>query len=216
MRRIWASRLVAIRPVKNVQPVAAFASVGQLCMRCWESPPEGWLPCDGRAVSRQEYQQLFEVIKTVYGNDDDQTTFRVPDLQGRFALGKGTGSECEFLLGAKGGKAQHVLLESEMPRHSHGIHDPGHAHSVEAGGRKFTANGGKGSAFGVTLLGNLGNPEEGCGTGSSQVAHSHVSVHEAGAGAPHNNMPPYVVVCHISSSFEGHPLERLKLVLLSV
>ena len=165
-------------------------------MGCWECPPEGWLPCDGREVSRQDYDRLFEVIKTVYGDGNGQTTFKVPNLQGRFALGKGKGAEFEFLLGAEGGEPQHVLLESEMPRHGHGINDPGHAHNVEAGGRKFTANGGKGSAFSVTLLGNPGNAEEGCGTGSSQVAHSHVSVHEAGASAPHNNMPPYVVVSY--------------------
>jgi hypothetical protein len=42
--------------------------------------PEGWLPCDGRAVSRLEHNSLFDVVGTAYGNGDGLTTFALPDM----------------------------------------------------------------------------------------------------------------------------------------
>ena len=54
-------------------------------------PPGGWLLCDGTAVSRIGYANLFAVIGTAYGTGDGSTTFNVPDLRGRVPLGVGTG-----------------------------------------------------------------------------------------------------------------------------
>ena len=44
--------------------------------------------CDGAAVSRTTYADLFAVIGTTYGAGDTSTTFNVPDLQGKFPQGK--------------------------------------------------------------------------------------------------------------------------------
>jgi hypothetical protein len=44
------------------------------------SSPVGLLPCDGAAVSRTGYAQLFEVIGTTHGVGDGSTTFNVPDI----------------------------------------------------------------------------------------------------------------------------------------
>lgn len=41
--------------------------------------PAGWLACNGQAVSRSEYQFLFNVIGTTYGAGDGSTTFNVPN-----------------------------------------------------------------------------------------------------------------------------------------
>jgi microcystin-dependent protein len=45
---------------------------------------QGWLPCDGSAVSRTTYALLFAAIGTTYGPGDGSTTFTVPDLRGVF------------------------------------------------------------------------------------------------------------------------------------
>jgi microcystin-dependent protein len=50
------------------------------------SPPEGYLTCDGRSVSRTDYPALFEVIGTTFGGVNE-TTFRLPDLRGEFIRG---------------------------------------------------------------------------------------------------------------------------------
>ena len=45
---------------------------------------QGWLPCDGRKVSRKIYKELFETIGTVWGKGDGVNEFNLPDLRGRF------------------------------------------------------------------------------------------------------------------------------------
>lgn len=50
--------------------------------------PNGFLNCDGAAVSRTTYATLFGVIGTNYGAGDGSTTFNVPDLTDRTAVGK--------------------------------------------------------------------------------------------------------------------------------
>lgn len=65
--------------------------------------PANWLLCDGSAVSRSQYQSLFAVIGTQYGNGDGSTTFNLPNFKGRVAVGKDS-AQAEFnVLGETGG-----------------------------------------------------------------------------------------------------------------
>ena len=73
--------------------------------------PEGWLLCNGQAVSRTTYANLFSVLGTTYGQGDGSTTFNVPDLTGRVPMGtNGT-----YPLASKGGETAHTLSEAELP-----------------------------------------------------------------------------------------------------
>lgn len=54
------------------------------------TPPTGWLLCQGQAVSRDEYADLFNVIGTAYGAGDGTATFNVPDLRETVPVGSGT------------------------------------------------------------------------------------------------------------------------------
>lgn len=54
------------------------------------TPPAGWLVLNGQAVSRTLYPALFALIGTAYGAGDGSTTFNLPDMQGRSAVGLGT------------------------------------------------------------------------------------------------------------------------------
>ena len=49
--------------------------------------PDGWLLCDGSAISRTDYADLFAVIGTTWGEGDGSTTFNLPNSIGRFAEG---------------------------------------------------------------------------------------------------------------------------------
>lgn len=49
--------------------------------------PSGWLICDGQAVSRVTYADLFALIGTTYGAGDSVSTFNVPDLRAKFPMG---------------------------------------------------------------------------------------------------------------------------------
>lgn len=52
--------------------------------------PDGWLLCDGSAVSRTEYADLYAVIGDTYGNGDGVETFNLPDLIDKFVEGSAT------------------------------------------------------------------------------------------------------------------------------
>ena len=52
--------------------------------------PDGWLLCDGSAVSRSTYSDLFAIAGEAYGPGDGSSTFNVPDFADRGPLGPGT------------------------------------------------------------------------------------------------------------------------------
>ena len=52
-----------------------------------ETIPSGWIECDGRAIRRQDYLDLFNAIGTHYGTGDGSSTFNIPDLRGQFIRG---------------------------------------------------------------------------------------------------------------------------------
>ncbi len=76
----WTS--IAIIPTGSIQP---FGGVSGLL-------PAGWLLCDGSAVSRAVYSDLFAIIGENFGAGDGVTTFHLPDLRGRFVRGTDNGA----------------------------------------------------------------------------------------------------------------------------
>ena len=52
--------------------------------------PQGWLLCDGSAVSRTDYADLYAVIGDTYGAGDGSTTFNLPNLVDKFVEGSAT------------------------------------------------------------------------------------------------------------------------------
>lgn len=68
---------------------------GMIFQYAGSSIPTGWLTCDGSAVSRTTYAALFAAISTTWGVGDGSTTFNLPDMRGRSAIGDGTGTVFE-------------------------------------------------------------------------------------------------------------------------
>ena len=84
-----------------------------------DTAPVNYLLCDGQAVSRTTYSLLFSKIGTLYGGGDGATTFNVPNIKGRAAVGKDA-SQTEFdTLGETGGEKAHTLTVAEIPAHQH-------------------------------------------------------------------------------------------------
>ena len=52
-----------------------------------ENIPDGYLLCNGAAISRTDYAELFAAIGTIYGEGDEATTFNLPDFRGKFLRG---------------------------------------------------------------------------------------------------------------------------------
>lgn len=64
--------------------------IGTVAAFAGNSLPDGWLLCNGSAVSRTAYVTLFSVIGTMYGTGDGSTTFSLPNLTDRFIQGNGS------------------------------------------------------------------------------------------------------------------------------
>lgn len=92
-RRTWANGKTPAMDANNLNItddgiVGAYKHlVGFVAYYCKSTPPNGWLVCDGSAVSRTTYSDLYSVIGTTFGKGDGSTTFNLPDLRGEFIRG---------------------------------------------------------------------------------------------------------------------------------
>ncbi|WP_127089106.1 phage tail protein [Aquabacter cavernae] len=79
----------------------------------------GWLACDGAAYSPQQYTALFSIIGSIYGGDRS-TTFNVPDLRGRIAVGAGPAQVLPTVAyGEAFGVNDVTLTLAHIPAHNH-------------------------------------------------------------------------------------------------
>lgn len=141
------------------------------------SAPSGFLVCDGSAVSRTSYSELFSVIGTAHGSGDGSTTFNLPDYRGRFLRGcdnMGTGaagldpdtaSRTAMNTGGNTGDAVGSVQSQATAINGLTLHDPQHSHPTPTFGTVASAGnaveacsnsvGNTGSAStGITLTGD--------------------------------------------------------------
>jgi len=80
------------------------------------TPPAGWLICDGQAISRSTYADLFALWGVTYGAGDGTTTFNLLDMKNKSPMGAGATAA----LNANQGSFIHNITEAQLPIHSHG------------------------------------------------------------------------------------------------
>jgi len=114
--------------------------VGSIIQFAGDTPPPGWLMCDGAAYEPNDYFLLFNVIGFTYGqvepsfnpgNKGDDSSldggnnFRVPLLSGKIPVGKDNGDSDFNSLGDMGGEKTVTLSHTEVPykEHTHTIND---------------------------------------------------------------------------------------------
>lgn len=187
--------------------------------------PQGYLLCDGSAVSRDTYSALFTAIGTVYGAGDGSTTFNVPDLSGRVVLGVSQ----SHALGTTGGEETHTLTEQELPTHSHVVPTHTHGNDITATtptlshsvtqavftynspnwhqaqyGNRFYSwvyNGSGSTAASLSANAVIANHDAtDCTMDGSVTASVASTTSSTGSGGSHNNMQPYSVINYIIST----------------
>lgn len=166
------------------------ADVGDVKMTAVAAAPSLWLGCDGAAVSRTTYADLFAAIGTAYGVGDGSTTFNIPDFRGHAPIGIGTGVGLTArALGDDVGAESVALAEAEMPVHNHtaSTNSTGsHSHSIDV----YTS--GSTSSTRVSASNDGGASTRSTSAGGS---HSHtVTVDNTGSGNAHQNMQPSLAI----------------------
>jgi len=166
--------------------------IGSVVAYAGTSIPAGFFECNGQAVSRITYADLFTAIGTTYGSGDNVNTFNVPDMRGEFIRGKSDTRP----LGSKqaGSFASHTHTSSD-PGHGHTLSDPGHVHGAwqdahahgvndpghyHGGGTQVSGVGASGSAAGAPWIANTDPSQTYI---SIQSAQPGVTVNAAATGA---------------------------------
>lgn len=88
--------------------------VGEIKTYAGANVPNGWLVCDGSAISRESYAELFNAIGTIWGAGDGSTTFNLPNLKGKVPVGQDTADTSFNTVGKTGGTKNAVV-----PYHNH-------------------------------------------------------------------------------------------------
>jgi microcystin-dependent protein len=102
--------------------------------------PQGWALCNGQLLSIAQNTALFSLLGTQYGGDG-QTTFALPDLQGRVAIGAGYGAGLtQRNNGDKGGQEVVALTIAQMPKHTHNLKAASGAANTKAPNGNLLAN----------------------------------------------------------------------------
>jgi microcystin-dependent protein len=108
-------------PDANLPATTSPVAVGAVMIWTTATAPTGYLLCNGAAVSRTTYSDLFGVIGEIYGIGDGSLTFNVPNLKGSVPVGLDA-SQTEFdTLAEADGHKTHTLITGEMPAHTHTV-----------------------------------------------------------------------------------------------
>ena len=162
--------------------------IGTIMFVPYNFAPRNWAFCTGQQLQIATNLALFSLLGTIYGGNG-QTTFALPNLQGRAPIGYGQGPGFpNIFLGQTGGQENVTLLQSEIPAHTHTgnvILGSGLANNANGAGNNFAAN------TGGTSIYNSGSIGDNMAT--------NLNINAAGGNQSHNNMSPYLVLnCCIS------------------
>lgn len=158
--------------------------LGQVMLTGFNYAPRGFALCNGQLMPISQNQALFSLLGTQYGGDG-VTTFALPNLQSRVAVGSGNSVDpawqpSPYRQGQTGGVENVSLVAGEMPSHAHAL-----VGTTAAGGARSPQGNLYGASSGEALYGS---------SGGSQVPMVAQNIAAAGAGQPHDNMQPYQVI----------------------
>ncbi|MBA9084185.1 microcystin-dependent protein [Fontibacillus solani] len=160
------------------------AYVGEIRMFAGNYAPQGWALCNGQILSIAENEVLFMLLGTTYGGDG-QTTFALPDLQGRIPIHRST----NYALGAKDGTETVTLTTNQLPAHTHLAHTSSATGDTASPANMIWANTAANTfaASGTTVPMNLS------------------SLSSTGNNMPHDNLMPSTTISFIISLYGIFP-----------
>jgi microcystin-dependent protein len=154
--------------------------LGEITCGGWNFCPNGWMECSGQLLSISQNSALFSLIGITYGGNG-QTTFALPNIQGRTMIHQGQGSGLSNrTMGETGGAETVTLATANIPAHNHQV-------AAHSGSDKSASpvNRIPGTATANAPIYTSSAPDTSLGAGA---------VASAGGSAPHNNRQPYLAV----------------------
>ena len=188
----------------TVIPPQQLAMTGEMKIWPTATAPSGWALCQGQALNRTTYAELFDLIGTTFGSGDGSTTFNLPNLKGRAIVGQDS-AQSEFnTMGETGGTKTHTLTTAEMPSHTHTQNS--HTHTQNS--HSHTGMNIAGAAISWQAAGQSGTNKSGIfagGTGSDPSTSATTATNQSttatnqntGGGGAHNNLQPYITLNYI-------------------
>jgi microcystin-dependent protein len=162
--------------------------IAQIILFAGNFAPRGWAFCEGQLLAIANNQALFALVGTTYGGDG-RTTFGLPDLRGRVAIGPGQGPGLpDYRQGHIGGTASTTLTVANMPSHNHALmaNSSYGTTAVPASNSSLAA-----TTDGRSISVNVYS------TNAPNVQLAGASVGNAGGSQPINNMQPYLAIPYI-------------------
>ena len=158
--------------VERIKPVP----LGVVEMYSGSTIPENYGVCDGQALSKDLYADLYQVIGTRFNKADTASNmFCLPDLRGRFIVGQGADADYNTI-GNTGGEKRHTLTVAEMPAHAHSLDDAYYSENLGQGQRQYGS---------------------GDSDSDNDIITRRINTYNTGGGGSHENRPPYFVLFYI-------------------
>jgi microcystin-dependent protein len=151
--------------------------IGEIVMFAGNFAPRGWAFCSGQILSIAQNTALFSILGTTYGGNG-QTTFALPNLQGRVPIHPGQGAGLSpYVLGQQGGTENVTLLTTQMPQHTHTV-----------------ACSGDDAALGLPAGNYLATTSSNVYASTAGAFMNNATINPVGGNQPHVNLQPYLCV----------------------
>ncbi|WP_130736563.1 phage tail protein [Flavobacterium sp. J27] len=175
--------------------------IGEIKIFGFNFAPKGYMLCAGQILSIAQYSALFSLIGTTYGGNG-QTTFAIPDLQGRMPIGQGQGPGLpDYSMGEVGGRTTVTLTSANLPAHIHTLIS---AHvKIQASsnlGDEQSPNGNYPAVSNVDSYSSVASPN--VFMGGTQITGS---TDPTGSSIPFNSMNPYLTINYSMAIFGIFP-----------
>jgi microcystin-dependent protein len=166
--------------------------VGEIRMFAGSFAPAGWMLCAGQQLPISENEVLFQLIGTTYGGDG-QSTFNLPDLQGRIPMhqGQGPGISQSYQLGEAAGVESVTLTTQQIPVHTHALI------ACSVNGTQVNP--------GANVIAASASSVQPYIEDSASLALSAQAITPVGGSQPHTNFQPYLCINFIISLFGIYP-----------
>ncbi|MCF2488581.1 phage tail protein [Dyadobacter sp. CY347] len=163
--------------------------VGEIRIFAGNFPPAGWAFCEGQLLPISENEVLFQLIGTTYGGDGE-STFAIPDMQGRLPVHMGNNQGTTFIIGEKAGTEAETLNTNQIPSHTHDFQVTTDIANVPSPSGAIVGVSTKAKVFFEDPPIVNFNPND---------------IGPAGGSQPHNNFQPYLCLNFIISLFGIFP-----------